>query len=102
MAAGAVLAIDVPAVSLLATAGTDEDFPLVIALGAFVLGLGVMFGAYRTFRYGEHYEYHRFGKPKSGSEGVFTQLAGVAGLPADLTRELASIQDLKNSLERNQ
>ena len=91
MAAGAVMTVDVPVVALAATAGTDEDFPIVIALGAFVLGLGIMFGAYRTFRYGEHYEYHRFGKSKSGSEGVITQMAGVTGL-----------KDLQKILEINQ
>lgn len=102
MAAGAVLAIDVPAAALAATAGTDEDFPLVIALGAFAIGIGLMFGAYRTFRYGEHYEYHRFGKPKTGGEGMITQMAGAAGLPDSLTRELTSIQEFRNLLERKQ
>lgn len=102
MAAGAVMTVDVPVLSLAATAGTDEDFPFVIALGAFVIGLGIMFGAYRTFRYGEHYEYHRYGKAKSGSEGVITQMAGVAGLPESLTRELSSLQDLQKMLEKNQ
>lgn len=102
MASGAVLAIDVPALMLSSMSGSDDDFPLAIALGAFVLGLVLMFGAYRTFRYAEHYEYHRYGKPKSEGGGVFTQLAGVAGLPADLTRELTNLQDLKNTLGRNQ
>jgi hypothetical protein len=102
MAAGAALAIDVPALALSGLSGSDDDFLLVVALGAFIIGLGLMFGAYRTFRYGEHYEYHRYGKPSSAGGGVLTRLTGAAGLPSDLVRELTNIQEIKASVEKFQ
>ena len=61
MAVGALIAIDVPAV-LLAASDSDSSGLLLFALGAFVVGLGIMAAAYRAFRYGEQYEYHHGGK----------------------------------------
>jgi DNA-directed RNA polymerase subunit RPC12/RpoP len=79
MAVGAVVTVDVP-VLLLLTTSSDEDGPLVIALAALLAGLGILYGAYRTFRHGEHYEYHRYGKPKGS-----TLLPGLPdGLPGNV------------------
>ena len=57
MALGAALAIDVPA--LIISNSNDSDI-LGVALACFVGGAALMFGGWRKFRYGEHYEYHRF------------------------------------------
>ena len=40
------------------------------ALIAFVIGLILMYGSYRTFRYGEHYEYRRYKGPGEGGIAV--------------------------------
>jgi hypothetical protein len=56
MAAGAFLAVDVSAF-LLSIA--DED-SIALPLVTLALGLGIMYAGFRTFRYGEHYEYHRY------------------------------------------
>ena len=57
MAAGAVLAIDVPAIAL---SFSNDDSVGGFALVCFVAGFGVMYSAWKKFRYGEHYEYHRY------------------------------------------
>jgi hypothetical protein len=67
MAIGALLAIDGPALvwSLAAQTKGDSASGLFVAgLAVLVFGFGLMFAAYRTFRYGEQYEY-RFGPKKS-------------------------------------
>jgi hypothetical protein len=67
MAIGALLAIDAPALawSLAAqTKGDSASFLFIAGLAVLVFGFGLMFTAYRTFRYGEQYEY-RFGPKKS-------------------------------------
>lgn len=71
MAAGAFVAIDIPALVL---NGNDSD-GLEFALIAFVAGLVIMYAAFRVFRYGEHYEYRRY---RSGSLP-----GGLSILPAD-------------------
>ena len=67
MALGAFLAVDASALAwyLASQVEGDNAGGLVIAgLAAVVIGFGLMGAAYRTFRYGEQYEY-RFG-PKKG------------------------------------
>ncbi len=59
MAVGAFLAVDVPA--LILSSSRNGDHVGGLALFLFALGLGIMFFAYRTFRYGEEFEY-RSGK----------------------------------------
>lgn len=76
MAIGSVMVVDIPA-ALMLISTSDEDSPFVIALMILAAGAALMFGAYRTFRHGEHYEYHRHkagvSKNKSsGLEGVLT------------------------------
>jgi hypothetical protein len=82
MAAGAVIAVDLPAL-ILASASSSDDNPFLFALFIFVVGLGVMYGAYRTFRYGEHYEYHRFRVPGK-NKGALGGAAAMLNLPGDL------------------
>jgi DNA-directed RNA polymerase subunit RPC12/RpoP len=59
MALGAFLAVDVPTFLLMASSSSSKsnDNPLGIAFAAMLFGLGMMGLAYRTFRYGEQYEY---------------------------------------------
>ena len=59
MAVGAGVAIDIPMLVLNAGSNSDHGGG-TFALIAFVAGLGIMYTAYRTFRYGEHYEYRRY------------------------------------------
>jgi hypothetical protein len=71
MFAGAVIAINVPALILSAASGSDSGTPFFIALGAFLVGLGLMYAGFRAFRYGEEYEYRsgpkNFSLPVVGS-----------------------------------
>lgn len=60
MAAGSFLAIDVPGLMLSASSRNNDDIGGA-AIVAFLIGLGLMYTAYRVFRYGEHYEYRRKG-----------------------------------------
>jgi DNA-directed RNA polymerase subunit RPC12/RpoP len=58
MAMGAFLAVDVPIFILMASSNSNNDdnsFGFLIAV--LVIGLGLMAFAYRTFRFGEHYEF---------------------------------------------
>jgi hypothetical protein len=59
MAFGAFLAIDAPAF-LLYISDADSNLGWV-ALALLAAGLGIMYAAYRKFRHGEQYEYHRGG-----------------------------------------
>ena len=69
MAAGAFITIDIPALMLSASSGNSHDSPGGILIAALVFGLGLMYAAFRGFRYGEEYEY-RFGpKPASSFMG---------------------------------
>jgi hypothetical protein len=62
MAAGAFIAIDVSTI-LLYLVSDDSDGILALLAISFLGGLGLMFWAYRAFRYGEEYEY----RPGSGN-----------------------------------
>jgi len=62
MAVGAFLAIDVSSLIFYATLEGDGSGGLMFGLGIFVVGLGIMYAAYRAFRYGEQYEYRYGGK----------------------------------------
>lgn len=58
MAVGAFLAVDVPVFVLMESSNSrNSDISFGFLIGALVVGLGLMAYAYRTFRYGEHYEY---------------------------------------------
>ncbi len=61
MASGALLAVDGGSLATyIAFTSSDDDAGgmLIVAGGAVVVGLGLMAGGYRAFRYGEHYEFH--------------------------------------------
>jgi hypothetical protein len=58
MAFGAFLGITVPALILGASEGDSGFF----ALALFAAGLGIMYASYRSFRYGEQYEYRHGAK----------------------------------------
>lgn len=75
MGFGAFLAIDVSALVLSAKSG--EDNLLIGAVIAFAIGLGIMYGAFRTFRYGEHYEYKRYGSKSGASQLIPTNASQV-------------------------
>lgn len=85
MAVGAFLAIDIPAF-LLASSGRSDDnsgiFWLILAI--FIAGAGLMVAAYRTFRYGEEYEYRS------------AVLKKAAVLPPDFENPLGTITSVKD------
>ena len=65
MALGALLAVDGSALAFSMAANSSSDDSGGIFVGgllALVAGFGIMAGAYRLFRYGEHYEFRRGGK----------------------------------------
>jgi hypothetical protein len=72
MALGAFLSIDVGGAILAASGNSSRNSSggFEGALVLFVVGLAVMYGAYRTFRYGEHYEYRAGGARFGALPGV--------------------------------
>jgi hypothetical protein len=81
MAGGALVAIDLPALILSGSNSHSDNLP-VFAIGAFIFGLGLMWGAYRTFRYGEQYEFRSGPKQVTGAVGSsllgeFTRAANI-------------------------
>lgn len=96
MAAGSLVAIDLPALLLSSTSSSSDDNPFVFALLLFVAGIAILFASYRTFRYAEHYEYHRYGKPKAG--GVL----GGALAPLNLPGSLGDVSEIAQVVRRLQ
>jgi hypothetical protein len=71
MAAGAFLAIDAPAILLyLSGDSSSDDGPGGLILIVFLIGLAIMWAAYRAFRYGEVHEFQRHKPEKSSSGGA--------------------------------
>jgi hypothetical protein len=58
MAAGAFVAVD-----LTYWLADSEDSDGLGLLAVFAFGLLIMYNSYRQYRYGEHYEYHKFKRP---------------------------------------
>jgi DNA-directed RNA polymerase subunit RPC12/RpoP len=85
MALGAFLAIDAPAFIL--SAAGDSDNPMLIALAFFIAGAGLMFTAYRRFRYGEQFEYRR-GRAKLASKSLENPLESVPSLESIDVKEI--------------
>jgi DNA-directed RNA polymerase subunit RPC12/RpoP len=82
MAAGAFMAVDVPAAMLyLASDSSDADGLFLFALFMLALGFGIMFAAYRAFRHGEQVEY-RSGAPAkiAGMENPLTMVSSVTNI----------------------
>ncbi len=71
MAAGAFLAIDVPAIIAYSGSGSrnSDDGPFGAMVVVFVIGLAIMWAAYRAFRYGEVHEFQKHKPEKSASSG---------------------------------
>ena len=61
MALGAFLAVDVSALAFYFSTGNDSDEIIGVGFILLLVGLGVMFAAYRAFRYGEQFEYRSGG-----------------------------------------
>jgi hypothetical protein len=95
MAAGAVTAVDIPALILMSASNSDDN-PLVMALIVFVVGLGILFASYNTYRYAEHYEYHRFGKLQDLKKLL------PANLPGSGTISLGEVGEVIRKLEKFQ
>jgi len=100
MAAGALLAVDVPALILASSNSSSDDNPFLFALVVFVIGLGLIYGAYRTFRYAEQYEYHRFGGQRFGKAKSGKGMLGGALSPLNLPGDLRQLQDVVSTIER--
>jgi hypothetical protein len=95
MAAGAFISVDVTAllVYFLSDSNSNGDaFWLVLV--SFVVGLGLMYAAYRSFRYGEQYEYRRGGGDKKIA-GIENPLEGFS-LPSSIT----SVKDVEEWINR--
>lgn len=88
MAAGAFISIDVPALIL---SGKDSDGSLEASLAAFIAGFVLMYGAYRIFRYGEHYEYRRY-KSRQTAGGLSLLSAGGLRQAGNILRELEKLK----------
>lgn len=58
MAAGAFVSVDLGGSSLMLM-NSDSDNAWVVPVALFIGGLAMMYFAFRTYRYGEHYEYKR-------------------------------------------
>ena len=56
------------------------------AIATFIIGLILMFGAYRIFRYGEHYEYRRYKAAGEGGIAVTDSLRTAGKIVEVLTR----------------
>jgi DNA-directed RNA polymerase subunit RPC12/RpoP len=89
MALGAFLAVDVPTFLLMALGSSHSsrngEGILVFAFGALVVGLGLIALAYRTFRYGEYYEYGgaKFDMKKWTNSGELFKMAMTSLNPND-------------------
>jgi hypothetical protein len=77
MIAGAFLSIDVSSAIFSAAFEMSGDGVLVLLAmggGAFLGGFGIMYAAYRKFRYGEIFEYRSHGKANRKAKGVLRQI----------------------------
>ncbi len=84
MALGAVLAVDVPA--LIISSANDKDL-LIVLLACIAGGIGLMMAGWRRFRYGEHYEYHRYKEKADGGLSRALNLTDVQ----DIVREVGKL-----------
>lgn len=88
MAAGAVIAVDGAALGLyLGASDSDSEGTFGLALVALIIGGGLMYAAFHKYRYGEHYEYHRF-------KGSFSAINFDIGGVDDVKNIAKQIQEL--------
>ena len=85
MIAGAFLSIDVSSAFFSMAFNIDGDSDglftlLAIGGGAFLAGFGIMFAAYRKFRYGEIFEYRGYRKKKRRSKNLFQKISDVTSI----------------------
>ncbi|MHC1782657.1 MAG: hypothetical protein AB9891_07855 [Anaerolineaceae bacterium] len=85
MAVGSFLAIDVPGMILSFSSSNDDIGGTAILV--FLVGMGIMYGAYRIFRYGEHYEYRR-----KSSGGFLYGIPGSSGGLKSVVRTIRRFQ----------
>jgi DNA-directed RNA polymerase subunit RPC12/RpoP len=92
MALGAFVAVDVTA-GLAYAVHDSNDFPIWLLLVTLGAGIGLMYTAYRRFRYGEQYEYRTI-KPKSSSV--------IAGLenPLEAFTSITNVKDVEEWIRR--
>ena len=88
MALGAFLGIDIA--GLIASGNHSSGTG---ALVFFVVGMGIMYAAYRSFRYGEHYEYRRFKAQGGNSLTGDLQLPDAARQAAQFLSQLQRFRD---------
>lgn len=81
MFSGAVIAINLPAL-ILSASSNHSDNPLVFTIGAFAVGIGLMWAGYHAFRYGEEYVY------RSGPKNFSSFIGG------DRLKEISSVISL--------
>ena len=80
MIVGAFLSIDVSSAFFSMVFEVEGDGALTLLAiggGAFLAGFGIMFAAYRKFRYGEIFEYRGHRKKKRKSKNLFKQIGNL-------------------------
>ena len=83
MIVGAFLSVDLSSAAFALAFQMEDDGVgtlLMIGLGLFLAGLGIMVAAYRKFRYGEIFEYRSHRKKKRGGKGLFKQFRDVTDI----------------------
>jgi hypothetical protein len=90
MAAGAFISVDVTSLLIyfMSDSSSHDSNGFWIVLVAFVIGLGLMWAAYRSFRYGEQYEYRSGGSPK---------IAGIEN-PMEMITQIKDVEEWINRL----
>lgn len=98
MAVGAFTAIDIPALLLFVSErSSDDDGLFGAAAAAFVIGLGIMWWAFRTYRYGEHYEYHRY---KGNAAKILSTFDVIKDLPSGVSEFRGAVEKISRQMER--
>jgi hypothetical protein len=89
MAVGAFVAVDGPSLMLSLVGNSDDGGGLLgFAFFLFILGLGIMYAAYRAFRRGEQFEYRLGGSKK---------IAGIEN-PMDWVTQVKDVEEWINRL----
>ncbi len=98
MAVGAFAAVDVPALLImLADNSKDNDGLFGAALVAFIVGLAAMWWGFRTYRYGEHYEYHRY---KGNALKNLSTMDVLGSLPSEAGDLRSAIEQIARNAEK--